>query len=55
MNYENFSFFGASALGWNNSPDENGVFLTPKPHRVEDPFLWILKENKMIKEIKKEV
>lgn len=55
MNYENFSFFGASALGWNNSPDESGVFLTPKPHRVEDPFLWILKENKMFKKIKKEV
>lgn len=55
MNYENYSFFGASALGWNNSPDDNGVFMTPKPHRVEDPFLWILKENKIINEIKKEV
>ena len=55
LNYDNYSFFGASALGWNNAPDENGVFSTPAPHRVEDPLLWILKENKMIKEIKKEV
>lgn len=55
MNYSNYSYFGASSLGWNNSPDAMGMFSVPKPHRVEDPLLWILKENKIIEEIKKEV
>lgn len=49
INYNNFSFFGASSLGINNSPDKNGIFSLPVPHRIEDPFLWILKENGVIK------
>lgn len=52
MNYSNFSYFGVSALGIKNSPDRNGFFSTPMPHRVEDPLLWILKEKGFIKSIK---
>lgn len=50
INYSTFSYFGASALGMNNSPDKNGIFFKPNPHRVEDPLLWIFKEKKIIKE-----
>ena len=52
MNYSNYSYFGVSSLGMKNSPDKNGMFSTPRPHRVEDPVLWILKENGMIPEMK---
>lgn len=52
MNYSNYSYFGVSSLGMKNSPDKNGVFSTPRPHRVEDPVLWILKENKIIPAMK---
>lgn len=51
INYSNYVFFGVSALGWNNSPDRNGVFTQPKPHRVEDPLMWILCRCGMIPEI----
>lgn len=52
MNYATFSYFGASSLEMKNSPDKDGVFSTPKPHRVEDPILWILKEKGILKEKK---
>jgi len=52
MNYSNYSYFGVSALGMNNSPDKNGVFSMPKPHRLEDPILWILREKRCIPEKK---
>ena len=48
-NYSNFSYFAASALGLNNNPDQSGKIERPRPHRIEDPFLWILKENGVIK------
>lgn len=50
MNYSKYSYFGVSALGMRNSPDKNGVFASPRPHRVEDPILWILKEKGLISE-----
>lgn len=48
MEYSHYSYFGVSSLGLKNSPGANGVFSTPRPHRVEDPFLWILREKGMI-------
>ena len=48
VNYSNYSYFPFSALGLGNSPNQNGVFETPVPHRVEDPLLWILTENGLI-------
>lgn len=48
-NYSNFSYFAVSALGLNNNPDLSGKIQSPRPHRIEDPFLWILKENDVIK------
>lgn len=48
LNYCNYSYFGVSSLGMNNQPDSAGVFKEPIPHRIEDPLLWILKENGLI-------
>ena len=48
VNYDKYSFFTASALGLNNNP-RNGGFEMPRPHRIEDALLWILKENGVIK------
>lgn len=48
-NYKNYSYFAASALGLNNNPTTDGRIEMPRPHRIEDPVLWILKENGVIK------
>jgi len=48
VNYTNCSYFAVSALGLNNNPT-GGKIQRPRPHRIEDPLLWILKENKVIK------
>ena len=48
-NYRTFSYFAASALGLNNNPTTDGHIERPRPHRIEDPVLWILKENGVIK------
>lgn len=48
-NYSNFSYFAVSALGLHNNPDNAGRIQRPRPHRIEDPFLWLLKENGVIK------
>ena len=48
-NYRNYSYFAASALGLNNNPTAGGKIERPRPHRIEDPVLWILKENGVIK------
>lgn len=48
-NYTNCSFFAASALGLGNNPKDNGSIDMPRPHRIEDALLWILKENGAIK------
>lgn len=48
-NYSNYSYFTVSALGLNNNPATDGRIQCPNPHRIEDPLLWILKENGVIK------
>lgn len=49
VNYSNFSYFAVSALGLNNIPRVDRGIERPRPHRIEDPLLWILKENGVIK------
>lgn len=49
LNYSNYSYFTISALGLNNNPSVDSKILRPKPHRIEDPLLWILKEKGVIK------
>lgn len=49
LNYTNYSYFAVSALGMNNNPREDRTIDRPRPHRIEDPLLWILKENGVIK------
>lgn len=49
MNYSRYSYFAASALGLNNNPTSEGRIERPRPHRIEDALLWILKENGVIK------
>ena len=49
VNYTNYSYFAVSALGLNNNPKADRSIERPRPHRIEDPLLWILKENDVIK------
>ena len=49
VNYSNYSYFAGSSLGLNNNPQGNGAIEMPRPHRIEDPLLWILKEKGVIK------
>lgn len=48
--YKTSSFFTVSALGFDNYPDAANAkkIKKPQPHRVEDPFLWILKEKGLL-------
>lgn len=48
-NYSKYSYFAISALGLNNEPKVDGSIDRPRPHRIEDPILWILKKKKLIK------
>lgn len=52
VNYTNYSYFAVSALGMDNNPREDRRIDKPRPHRIEDPLLWILKENGVIKSSK---
>lgn len=52
VNYTNHAYFTVSALGMDNNPKENRKIDRPRPHRIEDPLLWILKENGVIKSSK---
>ena len=52
-NYTTYSYFAVSALGLNNNPTKDGRIARPRPHRIEDPLLWLLKENGVIKPGKK--
>jgi len=47
--YKNYGFFGLSALGHNPIDGKVGEI---KPHRIADPFLWLLYKNKLIREQK---
>lgn len=49
VNYTDYSYFAVSALGMDNNPKEDRRIDRPRPHRIEDPLLWILKENGVIK------
>ena len=45
-NFENYGFFGLSALGSN--PDMDNKIPKFRPFRVADPFLWILSQQRLI-------
>jgi len=50
--FKKTGFFGFSALGCNPRSSNGNLEHDPKPNRVEDPFLWILKQCGVIKSIK---
>ena len=41
-NFKDVSFFAVSSLGLGNAPDTDGNVRRPRPHRVEDPLLWLM-------------
>lgn len=45
-NFKDYAYFGLTALGCN--PESNKINKL-RPHRVEDPFLWLLWKHKLIK------
>lgn len=47
MQFNEFAFFGLSALGSN--PDTDNKIPKFRPFRVADPFLWILSQENIIK------
>jgi hypothetical protein len=51
IRYKYYGFFGLSALG--NSPILNKIVSAIKPHRVEDPILWLMQKNKLIKKVER--
>jgi TolA-binding protein len=50
--FSNTEYFAVSALGLGNHPDatKNRTIRKPQPHRVEDPFLWLLRETGVLDE-----
>lgn len=48
--YTKYGFFGLSALGCN--PHDTHKIPSVLPNRVEDPFLWLLANNGIIKKVK---
>ncbi|MBS2970688.1 zinc ribbon domain-containing protein [Metabacillus sp. KIGAM252] len=46
-NYKHYAFFGLSALGMDPGTDSRVEKI--EPFRVEDPFLWLLWKNQIIK------
>lgn len=52
VNYSRYSYFAVSALGLDNNPTADRRIERPRPHRIEDPLLWLLAENKVIKSSK---
>lgn len=51
-NYSNLRYFAVSSLGLCNNPEIGGNIKKPRPHRIEDALLWVLKENGFIKAVK---
>lgn len=45
-NFKDYAYFGMTSLGCN--PRSNKITKL-RPHRVEDPFLWLLYKHKLIK------
>ncbi|MDD4290724.1 MAG: hypothetical protein PHX51_00550 [Clostridia bacterium] len=52
LNFEQYSFFALSALGLDNNPKKDDRIERPRPHRIEDPLLWILAKKGIIPVIK---
>ena len=54
MTFDRYTYSAVSALGQRPILSKSGgakeIASQPMPHRVEDPFLWLLKENRVIKE-----
>lgn len=50
VNYNRYSYFAVSSLGMDNNPKEERRIDRPRPHRIEDPLLWLLKEKGVIHE-----
>lgn len=48
--FSKYAFFGLSALGCN--PHNTSKIPRVVPHRVEDPFLWLLSNNKIVNKVK---
>lgn len=49
VNYKNYACFTVSSLGMHNNPDAEGRISRPRPHRIEDPLLWLLVKQGVIK------
>jgi hypothetical protein len=49
-NFKDYAYFGITALGCNPESDK---ITKLRPHRVEDPFLWLLYKHKLIKSEKR--
>ncbi len=47
--YDEFGFFGLTALGCN--PHQTSRIAAVQPHRVEDPFLWLLARNRLMQKV----
>lgn len=52
VNYSDYSYFALSALGLGNNPLEDRSIDKPRPHRIEDPLLWLFMKNGVIKSSK---
>lgn len=50
--YKNFAFFALSSLGKDNAPDKDQKIKKPRPHRVEDPLLWLMTQNNLLSRLK---
>lgn len=53
MNFSNYTYCTLSALGQQpvlSSTGAKKLTSMPMPHRIEDPFLWLLKENGVIRQ-----
>jgi hypothetical protein len=53
LNYSNYRLFGVSALG--AQPDSKNAHVAAggvRPHRVDDPVLWLLSQAKTVKAVK---
>jgi GTPase SAR1 family protein len=53
LHFENYAYFGLSALGSAPDPDTNEIVKGVVPHRIADPFLWILYQLKLINETRR--
>lgn len=49
--FSDHAYFAISALGLNNHPDaeQDRRVKKPQPHRIEDPFLWMLSRTGVLK------